>query len=482
MNITEEKTGDLTATLKLEVSEADYAEQYERELKSHRRQASMPGFRPGNVPIGIIRKKYGTPILLEEVNKLVSETLNKHIKDNNMDLLGYPMANAEKEQQDFSTQKDFNFYFDIAYAPKIKIKLSEYEATDFFKIKVDDDKINEQINEIRKRNGKLAEQDVVENEDMIHVNIAELDDEGNIKENGITKSTMILTSFVKKQEVKDQILGSKLGDIVVFNPLEATENAVETASMLGITKEEAENLHGNFQFEITKIERNTPAELGEELYKGAFPNDDIKTEEEFRTRVSEEVSKIYDTESNRLFARHAMDKLFADTEVNLPDEFLKKWLYYSNEGKISMEEIESNYTGYHKAMKMELIENKLIKLNAALRVTEEDIKGEIKNYFKGYFLPNVDASEGEDPAMAEQLDQIAENYLQKNKEETKRIYDDLFSRRLANYLKSEMPLEEKEVSYDEFVEEINKFNVSDHDHNHDHDHDHDHGSDEEESK
>ncbi len=464
MNITQEKTGDLTVTLKMEVSESDYSEKYISELKNHRRKASMPGFRPGKVPMGLIRQKFGTAILLEEVNKLVSEKLNAYIADNKLDLLGSPLANTERDPQDFSRQKDFNFYFDLGLSPEVKIDFKEYSAVDYFKIIVDEDIITTQVDGIRKRSGKPTEQDEVEKDDMIHVKIDELNEDGKIREGGISNSTIVLTSFIKKQEILDQVIGSKVGDVVIFNPLDASGNSTETAAMLGIEKEAAKNMKNDFQFEITKIERNIPAELGEELYKLAFPKDAIKSEEEFFDKVRGELMKANEAESNRLFARTALDKLFDETEINLPDEFLKKWLFVSNEGKISMEEIEKGYDGYNKAMKMEILEKRLIALNSGLKISDDDVKTEIKNYFKGYFLPNQENSEVDNPAMVEQLEEIANNYLEKNKEETKKIYNELFNRRLSEFLKSEMTLLEKDVTHDEFVKEISKYSVPSHDH------------------
>jgi len=301
------------------------------------------------------------------------------------------------------------------------------------------------------------------------VQIDELAEDGNLKQGGISNSTMLLANFLKDEEVQKQFLGLKVGDITKLNPLKATGSEAETASMLGIEKDKVTVLTSDFQFEITKIERNVPAELGEELYKLVYPKEEIKTEEEFRAKVKEEISKAYEIETERLFSRYAMDRLFDDTEINLPEEFLKKWLYASNEGKVTTEEIEKSYHGYSKAMKMELIENTLIKANSSLKVTDEDLKAEIKNYFRGYLMPDQAAQQEEDPGMAEQLDLIADNYLKKNKKESQRIHDEIFSHRLAGFLKNEMKRNNKEVLYDEFVEVVSKVNAQSHDHDHDHD-------------
>ncbi len=482
MNITKEKTGELTATLKFEVVEADYTDKYQQELKNHRRQASMPGFRAGKVPMGIIQKKYGTALLLDEVNKFVSEQLNKYIKENDLNILGYPLPNADKESQDFMKQKVFAFYFDIGFAPKIDLDLQSYEPVDYFKIKVDDSKIDEQIKAIQDRNSKAEEHDIVGKGDMLSVKIDELDDSGFIKEGGINKEAMVLVDYLKNEEIQEKVLGLKVGGVAIFNPFVATGNETETATMLGIAKEQAKEITNNFRFEIVKIETNIPAEIGEELFKLAYPNEEIKTEEEFRAKIAEEIAKSFDVESQRLFSRFAMDKLFDNTDINLPDEFLKKWLFESNKGKVSVEDVEKNYDGYCKAMKMELIENDLIKKEPTIRVTDDDLKVEIKNYFKGYFMPNQPGMAEEDDAMNEQLDQIADDYLKKNKEETQRIHDELFSRRLSGFLKNEMKLNEKEIPYDDFGKEIEKLTAHLHNHDHDHDHEHDHDNEHDEEK
>lgn len=469
MNITEEKTGDLTANLKIEVKESDYSEQYKNELKKYRKQASMPGFRPGKVPMSIIRKKFGNTILAEEINKLVSQKLNNYIIENKLDLLGHPIADMDKEPPDFRHEQDFDFFFDIAYAPEINIDLSEENEVDYYEIKVDEKVINNFIEETRKRHGEQKEVEEVDDDCMLEVKLTELDDEGNPKENGINNQTSLLPRYIKDEKVRNELLGSIREDKLTFNPLKATENATETASMLGIEKDEAENLESDFEVEIIRITRQEPAEMNADLYEKAFPGSNIENEEAFRNRIAEEAEKAYAAESDKFFARQVMDKLMEDADIKLPDEFLKRWIYVSNDGKISMADIESDYPKYEQSMKFQLLENKLLKENEELIVKDQDIKDEIKKYLKNY-MPAPD--EDEDGQHEKQLDALAENFLQ-NKEETKRIHDQLFEQRLSSFLKSKLKLNKQKISYDDFVNKIQDL------HAHDHEHDHDHGEESE---
>ncbi|MFP4469727.1 MAG: trigger factor [Bacteroidales bacterium] len=477
MNITEEKTGNLAASLKIEVSHSDYVEQYENELKKYRKQANIPGFRPGKVPMGIIEKKYGTAILAEEINKLVMQELNDYIVKNEMDLLGHPIADMDKEPQDFKHQKDFKFYFNIAYSPEFDVDLSENTVVDYFKIKVDETIVDRFIDDIRKKNGEHKEVDTVEADDMLEVKITELEN-GEPKEEGISSQTSLLPRYIKDEKVNAEILGSKVGDKITFNPLKATGNATETASLLGIKKEEAEQIENDFEFEITKITRQVPAELNTDLYQMAFPGSDIETEEAFRERVREEASKAYAVESDKFFTQMAMDKLMEDAQIELPDEFLKKWLYVTNEGKISLADIERDYKHYRSSMIFQLVENKLVKNNEELVVKDEDIKNEIKRYLTQY-MPAPD--EDEDGQHAKQLDALATQFMQ-NEQEAKRINEQLFEQRLGKFLKEKLALNEQEVSYDDFIKKIQDFNKSayphPHNHEHEHDHEHEHQSDE----
>ncbi len=471
MNIIQEKTGDLTATLKVEVLATDYSEQFDQELKKHRKQASLPGFRPGKVPMGIIKKKFGTVLKVEEVNKVVSAALNKYITNEKLDLLGYPISNPEKgPMPDFEYQADFEFYFDIATAPEIMLDISENTVAEYLKIRISNEMLEGFINDVRKRNGISEVVDNMEKNDMVSVKIEELNDDNTINSEGISNTTTVVPTLIKDEDTREEFLKLKKGEAIIFNPLKATGNATETATMLGIKNEEPEGIKKDFQFIVEDITRQGLAESNEYLFRATFPNEEIKDEDEFRERVREEVSKAHAAESDKYFLHHTMEHLFNQTEINLPDEFLKKWLFVSNEGKVLQEEIDKEYHHYQRSMKMQLIENGLVNANEDLQVTEKDIKDKIRSHFSMYMPQTSDFDNAE---REERMSGVVDNFMQ-NKEEVKKISDQIFDERMIGVLKTKLWVVEKEVSYDDFVEILTESRNHDHDHQHESEHEYEH--------
>ena len=470
MNISQEKTGDLTAIVKIEVLEQDYKKQFENELKSYRKQANLPGFRPGKIPMGIIKRKYGTALKVEEVNKVVTKALNDYITNEKLDLLGYPMNNVEKGiMPDFENQDNFEFYFDLALSPEFDLDISENREAEYLKIETSDEMLDKIIDDIRYRHANIEDAVDIEENDMVEMKIEELNEDNTTNSEGITNTASIVPNYIKDEDVKEELLKLKIGDVIIFNPLKATGNATETATMLGIKKEEAENLEKDFQFTVEKISRKKPADINEKLYQLTFPNDEIKDEAQFRQMVRKEGNKTYAQESDKYFLHSTMEQIFDQVGINLPDEFMKRWLYVSNEGKISKEEIEKEYSNYQHSMKVQLIENKLIKENENLNVTDQDIKNQIKLYMGMYTQPGADEeSEERDKYM----DGIVDDYM-KNKDEVQKIHQQIYDYRLISLFKSKLKIVEKEVSYDGFLDILKESRKQTHqDHNHDHDHDH----------
>jgi len=476
MNISQEKTNDLTTIVKIEVQEADYSEQFEKELRNYRKQASLPGFRAGKVPMGIIKKKYGTALKVEEVNKLVSKSLNDYISDEKLDILGYPLNNIDKgTMPDFENQNDFEFYFDLAMSPEFSLDISESNEAEFLKIIINDTMLEKFIDDIRKRSATFEDVDDIQEEDMVEVKIEELNDDNTVNGDRSYKNTSIIPTYLKEEDTREEFLKLKTGDTIIFNPLKVTGNATETATMLGIEKEEAENLEKDFQFTVVKSSRQKLAEVNEDLFKSAFPNDEITDEEQFRARVMEEAVKVYEQESDKYFLHKTMEQFYDQTDMTLPDDFLKRWLFVSNEGKIPEEDIEKDYPHYQRSMKMQLIENRLVKENEGLKVTEQDIKNQIKQYFSMYMPPM-----GDDEEWEERMSGVVDNYM-KNEEEVQKIQNQIFDQRLIALLKDKLKIVDKEVSYDEFLAILKESQKHMH-HDHEHDHDHDHHGDEGEPK
>ena len=446
MEITRENTGELTATIKMVISPADHNESVTKILKDYQRKANVPGFRPGHVPFGMIKKLYGGAVFAEEVNKLVSGKLQQYIEDEKLDILGQPLPNTTLTPEfDWKEGQDVEFFFDLGLAPKFDFVLDDKIAVDFHVIKVDDTMIDKYVDDMRERFGNMINPEVAGEKDILFGEFVQLDAEGNALEAGIKHASKVTIDLIADADVKGKLIGSKVGDVVVFNPLKATGNALESSSMLGITKAEVEEMESDFSFTISEISTMSPAEMNEEFFDKVFPAAEIKTEEAFRNQVREESEKAFVADSDHLFAHHMQEELVKAVTLELPDEFMKRWLTESNEGKLTAEDIERDYSKYAESMKWQLIENKIIH-EAGIEVGDQ----EIKDYVKDYYLQGWRTMPLTDDLM-ERLESIADSFLKDKPQEVRRIVDALYGQRVAAYVKSKVKLNEKPISYDEFI-------------------------------
>lgn len=459
MNITQESTGDLTATIKIEMVPDDYQEQVNNSLKDLQKKSTLKGFRPGKVPFGLIKKMYEQNAVAEEVNKVLSDSLNNYIVENKLEILGYPIANIEKNSEvNFENNKQFEFFFDIGLTPTFEFELSDKIKVDYYDIKVEDKMVDNFLEETKKRYGNPVSSEKIETGDLVKGDIAQIDAEGNIVEGGVTNATSLSVEFLKDDKVKKQFIGKVVGDKIKYNPLKATENETETASMLGIKKEEKENLESDYEFTITEISRVEPAEVNEELFIKVYPNDDIKDENQFREKLRDEAKAYYQNETDNYFVHLTMDKLINDTKIDLPDEFVKRWLITSDE-KITEENIDHDYENYKKSLKQQLIINKIAKDND-LKVEPEEIKNHVKSYFaKQYMIDEADEEK------MKQLDTLADSVLQ-NKEEANKIFDQLFDTKMRELFKSTLKLNKIEKTYEDFIKIANEHQHKHHHHEH----------------
>lgn len=445
MNITKEDKGNLTSLIKVEITPEDYQEEVTKQLKEQQKNAQIKGFRKGKVPYGLIEKWYGKSIRLDQINKMLSEKLTNYIQENELPILGQPMASEDHTPEgDFEKNDNFVFYFDIGLSPDFEVNLPEREF-DYHKIKVDDKQVDQYLENIKKQYGEQQSVDEpVEENDVLKGEMKELDEEGNPKEDGIVnQEATISLEYIKDETIKNELLGKEKGSEVVINPMKASgDNESEAASMLNIDKERANELDKNFQFTINEITRVIPAELNEDLFKKVYPKEEITTEEEFRKKVAEEAENAFEKESDKMLMAQATDKLVDEIDPELPDEFLKRWLL-ENEKDLTKEKLENDYERYAKSMKWQLIENKLLK-EYNVEVKDEEVKDQIRNYFLQQMGGNVSEE------MKQQIEPIVASMMQ-NDDQTKQIYDQLYDEKLAQVIKENAKINEKEVSYEEFM-------------------------------
>jgi len=446
MEITRENTGEMTATVKISISPEEYTENVNKVLKDYQRKANVPGFRPGHVPFGMIKKMYGTSVFADEVNKLVSDSLQNYITEEKLDILGQPLPNMELTPLfDWKEEKEISFFFDLGFSPKFDLTLDDSISIDYHTIKVNDELLDKYITDIRQRYGSMSNVEVAGEKDVLAGDFKELDAEGSILENGIFHTSKIMIDTIKDEEIKKSFIGAKPGDTLVFSPTKASGNASETASMLGITKERAESLDSEFQFTVTEITTMVPSEMDEEFYGKVFPDSGISVEADFRERLRAESEASFTGDSDHLFMHHAQDKLMEITPMLLPDEFLKRWLLESNEGKITEEDLSRDYDKYVSSMKWQLIENRMIK-DFNVEVGDE----EIKDFVKDRYLPGWRTMPLTDD-LKKRLETLADSFLETRHDEVRRIIDGLFEIRISALIKSKVKLIEKEISYEDFV-------------------------------
>ena len=453
MNITQESNGELVTLLTLNVIESDYSEEVKKSLNEYRKTANIPGFRAGKVPFGMVKKMYGEAVLADVVSKMIGEQLDKYIADNKLELLGQPMPNHEKQGMiNFKDDKDFTFYYDLGIKPSIDLKLDQKIKVTRYAIQAEDETVEKYIQDILTRFGEQSNPDVIADNDLVMGTVTQLDDKGVELNDGIKKDITISLEKIKLKTIKNKFIGKKNDDAVVFNMKKAFKDDVEVASLLAITREEAEVLTSDFSIQIKEISRITPAEMNEELFAKVYENDTIKTEEELRTRVQRDVEESFKSEGDRKFFTDVTKTLIKKTDLALPDEFLKRWIIESNmretdDKRISPEELDSQYESYRDTLRWQLIEEHLVKQND-LYVTQEEIKDRVKE------ILGMQAFGGQD-GNDEVLNQVTEQVMQ-NEEEIKRVSDQIIEQKMTNFFNENIKITEKKISYDDFVAMVTK--------------------------
>lgn len=445
MKITQESTGELTATIKIEISPADYNEQVNKILKDYQRKANIPGFRPGKVPFGMVKKMYGSSVFADEMNKLLSESLNNYITDNKIEILGQPLPNDERTPElDGDEEKDLEFYFDLGLMPDFKFEFSDKTAIDYYKIKIDETMVDNYVADICRRNGKMINPEVSAADDSLKGEFVELDAEANILDGGHSCSNSFSIDQILNENEKARFTGLKAGDSIDFNPAKAIDNVTNLATLLDLGKEAAAQMQSEFRFTLQEISRMDPAPVDQVLFDLVYPESGMTTTEEFRERIRQEAVVAFEADTDKLLVNNAVKQLIKDANITLPDAFMKRWLLDNNQGKLTPETIESEYERFAESMRWQLIENKIIR-DHNLVVTD----AEIKNFIKGYFKPG-NSQEEIDPEMEKRFDSIADTIM-KNKEEVHKINDKLYEQKLNALMKSTFKLVEKEISYEEFI-------------------------------
>ncbi len=445
MNITRENIDELNAVLTILVEKSDYEATVNDVLKNYRKKANMPGFRPGMVPAGLIKKMYGKSALAEEVNKIISKSLTDYIYAEKLNVLGEPLPNEEKQLKiDWDNQSDFSFVFDIATAPEIEVVLDNNTTLPYYSIVANEELVNKQVEAYAGRLGENKVVESIEEKDTVRGTFVQLDETGNELVGGILADKVVIAiDVMKDEEIKASFIGKKAGDVVVFDPLKAYDNKHEVGHMLNISHEEAENISGNFSFTIEEVLRFEKAELTPELFAKIYGEESgITTEEEFKAKVKTEIEESFVYSSDYKFAIDSRDALVKKIQFDLPEAFLKRWIKVTNE-KMTNEQIDADFDHFMLDLKWQLIKDKIVKDNE-LKVTEEDVHALAKEMaamqFRQYGLGNV-------------ADEHLENYanqMMKSEEERRKVVSKAQEDVIITTIKTKVALDIKEVSNEEF--------------------------------
>ncbi len=445
MNISREETDELNVVLKLELTKEDYDERVTNVLKDYRKKANIPGFRPGKVPFGLVNKMYRKPVLVEEINKLVSESLSKYLIDEKINILGEPLPHeGEKKDIDWDVDETFEFKFDLGLAPEFDISLSNKDKVPYYKIKVDKALIDKYVDNYASRLGENIPVDTIEEKDLLEVSVAQLDDEGNLLEGGLkNEEARVSIDIIKDKKIKESFLKAKKGGSIQVDIRKAYPNNTEIGSILKIKTEEAEQVNGNFSFTINSILRFKKAEINQELFDKIYGEGKVTSEGEFRDKISEEAAKGLLNDSEYKFKIDVKDTLIKKFKNKLPDEFLKRWLFAINEGKFTMEEIEKDFDKFIDDLKWQLVKDKIVKENE-IKVTEEDIqvaaRDSARMQFSYYGMNNVPD---------EHLDSFAMRILE-DKEQVKKLGEGKLEEKVIQHVKTVIKMDEKEITAEKF--------------------------------
>ena len=445
MKISFENPDKVNGLLTLTVEEADYKENVEKTLKDYRKKANVPGFRKGMVPMGMIKKQFGTTVKVDEINKLLGEEIYKYVKDNNIQMLGEPLPSDKQVPVDMEKEAPYTFMFDIAVAPEMNATLTGDDTIDHYTITVDDDVVNRQIDIFASRAGHYDKVEEYQANDMLKGDLRELDAEGNTKEGGITvEGAVLMPEYIKVEDQKKLFDGAKLGDIITFNPKKAyPDSDVEVSSLLKMKKEEVAGLNSDFSFQITEISRYVKAEVNQELFDTVFGKDAVKDEKEFRGKIADGLKAQFEVDTDFKFiqdVRKYMEEKVG--ELTYPDALLKRIMLNNNKDK-GQEYVDKNYDQSIKELTWHLIKEQLVAANG-IKIEDADVKETAKEAARAQF-----AQYGMTNIPEEYIDNYATDMLKK-KEYIDSFVDRSIDRKLTEALKKVVKLNEKTATLDEF--------------------------------
>jgi trigger factor len=438
MNITKEQIDDLNAIVKVAITKEDYQDKVEQILKDYRKQANIPGFRKGQVPMGLIKKQYGKAVLVDEVNKLLQDNLNKYLTEEKLDVLGNPLP---RQQDNFNWEaEELAFEFELGLAPEFDMPLKTKKSIPHYKIVADKKMIDEQVDRIRKQYGKLLSKSEIGKNDEIR---------GIFKneEKGIDQKTTLELDKIKNKKAVSSLLGKKVGDVISLKTKGLFKEEYLLAAALGISNEQAGKLDIEVNFTVEEISEREPALLNQELFDKLFGKDEVTSENELREKIRTDSEKQFEQQADQKLLNDVTERLIETANFDLPAAFLKKWIQMTGEKQLSPEEAHDEYEKSEKGLRYQLIEGKIIK-DHNIEIKFEELREFTRNFIRSQMAQYGQLNPGE-----EELDSIAARVLG-NRDEVKRLSEQLMSQKLLTLFKEKANLKTKEVTYEDFIKEV----------------------------
>ena len=444
MNISQEKKDNLNAVIKININAEDYQARVDKAIKDQAKKAAIPGFRKGMVPASHIKRMYGKSILVDEINNLLSDTLNNYLNEQQLEVLGQPLPQVDNEKAyNWDFTDNFEFNYEVGLAPEFTVDLSAADKLPNYKIKVDDETLASRIKNLRRSYGKMTNPDVSADDDVLYAELKQLSPDGSVFEDGISNITSVRLDQITDEATKSTLIGLKKDDVVEIDLQQAFNNdAAKVAGLLKIDEAEAADLKSKFQLTVKNVNRLEESDLDQAFFDKIFGEGTVTTEEEFRAKITEELESMMVQDADNKLQAEMYNYVLNKINFELPDEFLKRWLKATNE-KLSEEELTGGYDDFAKNLKWTLIGNKIVRDND-IKIEYNDVldlaKQRIDAQFRMYSPQPIDD---------EQLNQYAVQFLQ-DKENANRIFEEAKSLKVFQYLKGVVTLEEKEITFDEF--------------------------------
>ena len=443
MNITQEKVNDLNAVVKITLTPEDYTPKVEKAIKEHAKKAHLPGFRKGMVPLSHIKRLYGKSILADEINNLLDENISKYLTDNQIEILGQPLPDLiHKQEYKWDYTDTFHFNYELGLAPKINVQITSKDNFTQYLVKADAETLAARIKNIRKSYGKMTNPEVSAEGDVLYAELVQLDADGAILNGGINNISSIRLDLVSDKEILKSLLGLKK-DSQIEVDIQKAFNQATIAKLLNISEDAAANLKAKFKLTVKNVNRLEEADLNQEFFEKLFGAGAVTDQAGFEAKIKEEIESMFKLDADLKLQNDIHAQLIEQTKIELPDEFLRKWLKSANE-KLTDEELEQGYADFAEKLRWTLIENKIIKDND-IKIDYKDVFEQAKVVLNARFKMY-----GSQPLPENQLAQYATDFLQK-KENANRIFEEVKASKVFDYIKQAATLNEKEIDYNKFV-------------------------------